>query len=203
MLSYPFHSSDKSAKRASVAFTKFSSSPCAVIFHNRASLYRFGDDFIVCCASLESPVASEVEYSAQVVTHFHNVCGVLIIAFVNFGATTSAHRTMAFPVFCTSGFAYFPPLERPHSATAGNAISQSHRACSCTAWFPQRNFAVHAEISPAFSHTYHIACCTGSKPVAPPNIVLAIGIAPVATQNPACTHHLLAWSNPSATSCPD
>lgn len=107
MLSYPFHSSDKSSNLVSVAFTKLSSSPCAVIFHNRASLYSFGADFIVCCASLESPVASDVEYSVQVVTHFHNACGVLIIAFVTFGATTSAHRASALLPFVASVQAHF------------------------------------------------------------------------------------------------
>jgi len=99
--SYPVHSSDKSVKRASVAFTKFSSSPCAVIFHNRASLYSFGADFIVCCASLDKPVASEVVYSAQVVTHFHIACGVLTARFfvhcTILGATFSTVFTSVFP----------------------------------------------------------------------------------------------------------
>ena len=119
------------------------------------------------------------------------------------GATTSAHRASALPVDCVSGFAYFPAVDIPLSASTGTAISPSHRACSCTCSFPHKNFAVTDEISPDFCHTYHIAFCTGSNHVAPQNTALEKGIAPVATQNHACTLHLPACNSHWATSCPD
>lgn len=90
---------------------------------------------IVFCASLDNQVASEVEYSVQVVANFHSACGVLESCFTHcttLGATISAHLTIAFHVACATGFITLPLLETHPSARAGSATSQNHLACSCT-----------------------------------------------------------------------
>lgn len=82
-----------------------------------------------------------------------------------FGATASAHLTIAFapafvhcPIAFPIGFAYLPHTDTHFNASAGTAISPNHLACSCTHSLPHRNFAVLADMSPAFCHTYPIHC---------------------------------------------
>ena len=90
---------------------------------------------IVFCASLDNQVASEVEYSVQVVANFHSACGVLdncLTHCVIVGETISAHLTIAFPVACTTGFTYLPLLDTHPRTAAGSATSHNHLACSCT-----------------------------------------------------------------------
>ncbi len=90
---------------------------------------------IVFCASLDNQVASEVEYSVQVVANFHNTFGVLDSCFAHcaiLGDTISAHLAIAFPVARATGFITLPLLESPPRTTAGSATSQNPLACSCT-----------------------------------------------------------------------
>ncbi len=136
-------------------------------------------------------------------THSHVVCTPVLTHCTTFGATTSAHRTIAFPVAFATGLITLPLLETHPSASAGSATSQNPLACSCTAWFPPNNPAVQAEISHAFCHKYWNPFWTGSNHEAAPNNVLAIGIAPVATQNHACTAPFHACNTHCATSCHD
>lgn len=105
-------------------------------------------------------------------------------ACVVFGATSD----IAFPVFCIPVFMYgdatVPHLLSQQRIAGATACSPNQRACSCTCSLPHKNLAVHCPMSHDFLPIYQNAFCAVSVPESHPNTVLAIGVAPVATQNP-------------------
>jgi hypothetical protein len=96
--SYPFHSSDKSLKRFSIASEAFASSVSLVISHIRAFLNNSGDFIIFCTLSLPSHDACDIAVSVIVPAHSDIAHGTFVSCFP---VATIGFLTISAPVFIT------------------------------------------------------------------------------------------------------